>query len=97
MLFKSKKLPSVRLYAKGLLLYDGLLKDLPLKETVILEKSAAFFDDPEPCQIHRSAVRARLTAEIGKELEAPASDDRPGPLLLSYADYDAVDCAVLIK
>lgn len=98
MLFKPKKpLPALKLYAADQLIYEGLLKDLPIKESVILEKSAAFFNDPEPCHIHRSAVRTRLTAEIQAESEARGSDPVPGPLLLSYADFEVIDRYQLTK
>ena len=46
--------------------YRGTLTDLPLKEEIILEKSEEFFNDPNPCFIHRSAVRVRLLAELEK-------------------------------
>lgn len=95
MRFKSKKsLPVLRLYAKDQLLYDNFLKDVPLKESVILEKSILFFDDPEPCHIHRSAVRTRLTAEIQREFEANPTG-APGALLLSYVDFTDVDRCTL--
>lgn len=44
--------------------YRGTLTDLPLREEIILEKSEEFFNDPNPCFIHRSAVRVRLLAEL---------------------------------
>lgn len=91
MFFKSKKpLPHLRLYAGSQLIYDNLLKDIPLKEEVILQKSMEFFDDPEPCQIHRSAVRVRLVAELEKELQE-RSGSAPGPLLLAWTDLPAID------
>ena len=47
MLFKKKSspapLPSVRVLAGERVLYEGKLKDIPLKETVILEKKRSFF------------------------------------------------------
>ena len=96
MLFKGKKtLPSLCLYVKDDCIYHDYLKDLPLKERVILEKSMEFFDDPEPCHIHRSAVRTRLTAEIQKECLLRGSCSAPGPLLLSYADFPVIDRFVL--
>lgn len=93
MLFKTKKtLPSLKLYDASSLLYDGLLKDLPLKESIVLQKSVEFFDDPEPCHIHRSAVRTRLVAELQKELHArrEQGDETPGPLLTQYADCSSI-------
>lgn len=91
MRFKSKKqLPLLKLYSGNLLLYDGLLKDVPIKEEILLQKSLEFFNDPEPCHIHRSAVRTRLTAELLKEL-ADGGTEAPGPLLLAYVDLSGVE------
>lgn len=40
------------------------LTSVPIKEQTIISKSIEFFNDPEPCFIHRSAVIKRLVAEI---------------------------------
>lgn len=94
MLFKKKSspapLPSVRVLAGERVLYEGKLKDIPLKETVILEKSVHFFNDPEPCYIHRGAVRIRLTEELHQELLA-RTDGTPGPVFTEYADLEGAD------
>lgn len=45
-------------------LLERKLISLPLDETVVINKSIEFFNDPEPCMIHRSAVMKRLFAEI---------------------------------
>ena len=37
---------------------------LPIREETVIRKSIEFFDDPEPCFLHRSAVLQRLLAEI---------------------------------
>lgn len=97
MFFKPKKkaAPSVRLYDRGALVYEGLLKDIPLKESVILEKSIQFFNDPEPCHIHRSAVRVRLTEELLRQM-ADSGSTEACPLLKTYSDLPAVDQFELI-
>lgn len=96
MFFKKKThVPSLELYHEHIKIYDGPLKDIPLKEAVILNKSVEFFNDPEPCHIHRGAVRVRLTAEIQQELETKKDPGIPGPLLLSYADFDSIDQCIL--
>lgn len=96
MFFKKKThVPALELYNGGLKIYDGPLKDIPLKETMILSKSVEFFNDPEPCHIHRGAVRVRLTAEIQQELEMKKDPSIPGPLLISYADFDSIERCVL--
>ena len=97
-MFKKKKpessLPSVTVSGKNGILYQGLLKDIPLKDSVIIEKSIYFFNDPEPCYIHRGAVRVRLTHELLQELEK-ASSNAPGPLLCAYADFEEItECSL---
>lgn len=97
MLFKKKTppLPSIRIFSGDTLLFEGLLKDIPLKESVIIENSIRFFDDPEPCFIHRNAVRIRLAEELHQELLSQ-EDNRPGPLLLSLADLSGIDSCHLL-
>ncbi len=96
MFFKKKNhVPKLELYAQGVQIYNGFLKDIPLKEAVILEKSVEFFNDPEPCHIHRGAVRVRLTAEIQQEIENHTEPGVPGPLLIRYANFESVDQYVM--
>lgn len=96
MFFKKKNhVPTLELYNQGEQIYNGYLKDIPLKEAVILEKSVEFFNDPEPCHIHRGAVRVRLTAEIQLELENQKDPGCPGPLLTKYANFDHIDKCIL--
>ena len=85
-----KSLPSVRLYQQNVCIYDGFLKDLPIREDVLLSKSVEFFDDPEPCEIHRSAVASRLFYELENTLSQTPSADTC-PLLLSYIDIPEFD------
>lgn len=92
---KSPALPSVRIEDGGAVLYEGLLKDLPIKEAVILEKSVHFFDDPEPCYIHRNAVRMRLTQELLEELIS-SPDGVPGANLLAWADFSHIERCTLL-
>jgi len=76
-------------------LYFGPTSGLPIRESVVLAKSTEFFDDPEPCMIHRSAVLVRLYCEFehwldelgaGPEYTAGMSD-LPG-CLQAYLDLD---------
>ena len=62
---------------------------------MLIEKSIYFFDDPEPCFIHRDAVRVRLTEELHKELLGETSG-KPGWLLLTYADLPDITSCVLL-
>lgn len=67
MLFKPKQKKKIRcviLSSDTAELYNGPLAEVPLREELIIETSTRFFNDPNPCYIHRGAVRVRLTAEL---------------------------------
>lgn len=49
---------------KSQLIYQGDMGEYPFREELILEKSKEWFDDEEPCFIHRSAVTHRLTITV---------------------------------
>ena len=87
MFFKKKTaapaLPSVRIRSGEKVIYEGLLKDIPIKEKVLIEKSIYFFDDPEPCFI------------LHQELLGETSG-KPGGLLLTYADLPDITSCVLL-
>jgi hypothetical protein len=48
----------------GTVLFEGPLENLRFTEKLIVAKSVYFFNDREPCFIHRSAVAARLFGEL---------------------------------
>lgn len=50
--------------ANGVTLFRGTVEDFPLSEELIVKLSKKFFNDPAPCEIHRSAVRIRVFYEI---------------------------------
>jgi hypothetical protein len=56
----------------GAVLFEGPLNELRFSEALIIAKSRHFFNDPEPCFIHRSAVAARLFGELNLLLENKA-------------------------
>lgn len=58
----------VEIYNSENLIYKGRWDDLPLQENIIIDKSIFYFNDPEPCYIHRDAVRIRLLAELEAEI-----------------------------
>jgi hypothetical protein len=72
---KKKSLMYIRVLDHcGAILYEGLPAGLPFPEEVIIQKSIHYFNDPQPCYIHRSAVIMRLAAELQQALEiAPLS------------------------
>lgn len=50
----------------GEIIEEKNLTALSLRDESIIEKAIEFFDDPEPCMIHRSAVINRIFAEVGE-------------------------------
>ncbi len=48
----------------GRVLFEEELERLQIDESVVLSLSVEFFDDPQPCEIHRSAVIMRALEEI---------------------------------
>lgn len=59
----------IRITGGGQVLYEGKLEALPLREEIILAKSEEFFNDPDPCYIHRGAVSIRLYLELERAAE----------------------------
>jgi hypothetical protein len=50
------------------ILFSGDLMDIQFKESQIISKSIEFFNDSEPCYIHRGAVAIRLINELRESL-----------------------------
>ncbi len=46
------------------ILYEGNLYTLPVAESIIIEKSIEYFNDSEPCFLHKSAVAKKIYYEI---------------------------------
>lgn len=67
MFFKKKTaapaLPSVRIRSGEKVIYEGLLKDIPIKEKMLIEKVSTFLTTRNPVLFIRDAVRVRLTEE----------------------------------
>lgn len=45
------------------------LMEFPMPEEIIIALSVQYFDDPEPCHIHRAAVLTRAMEELLKDCE----------------------------
>lgn len=77
-------------------MYDGALTALDIPEKLIIELSIEFFDDPEPCQIHRGAVLRRVFMELTERLgenSTTAARDLPAEAaryLCAYSDMTEV-------
>ena len=74
-MFGRKKKPAARLNLtvwneRGEILYDGGLTQLRLQDETVKRLSILFFNDPEPCEIHRSAVLSRVFAELEAALKS---------------------------
>lgn len=52
------------LAADGTALLSVPVQEMPIPEACVIELSEQFFHDPEPCEIHRGAVRLRAVAEL---------------------------------
>ena len=46
--------------AAGAVLAEAPLMDFPIPDAAVVALSVEFFNDPEPCEIHRGAVRWRV-------------------------------------
>lgn len=87
-------LPSIRLFYNNTCIYEGLLKDIPIKDSVIIEKSIRFFNDPEPCDIHRTAVRLRITEELFIKLKETEQSECC-QLLLALCPFENIDQVII--
>ena len=92
MFLKHKKKRYLTVTLDKSVLYDGLWNDLPLAEEVIIEKSIEFFNDREPCAIHRGAVQLRLLSELERLFEDPAFKD----LFCAYTGFSK-DCELVFS
>ena len=92
---KQKSLMYIRILDRsGAILYEGLPAGLPFPEEVILRKCLLYFNDPEPCYIHRGAVILRLAAEMQQALETAPLFPAQSP----WADcFQAFDGAYLVE
>ena len=76
-MFGRKKNPPKRLTLtlsdeSGTVLFSGLLTDLVIPDEVVIALSTEFFNDPTPCEIHRSAVLSRAFLSIEDALSSSA-------------------------
>lgn len=86
--------PSIQLFYNNTCIYQGLLKDIPLKDSVIIEKSILFFNDPEPCNIHRTAVQLRITEELSIKLKETEQSEWC-QLFLALCPFENIDHVII--
>ena len=58
------------------ILYEGNLYRLPVAESIIIEKSIEYFNDSEPCFLHKSAVTKKIYYEIEDFFQQKDNIDR---------------------
>ena len=51
---------------EGKVFFERKLTAMPLREEAIIQRSIEYFNDPEPCMIHRSAVMKRIFMELSE-------------------------------
>lgn len=61
---------------RGETLYDGRLDAYSPSDKTVVALSIEFFNDPEPCVIHRSAVLKRVYMEL-QEFLSPVQGEYP--------------------
>ena len=64
---KKKKKSELRVIvvdAEGCVLIDSPLYECPMQDEGIVALSKEFFNDPNPCEIHRGAVRWRVMDDM---------------------------------
>lgn len=67
---KKRKRPILTILgSQGEEIFKGELYSIHIPKEVIVDMSIEFFDDPEPCEIHSSAVLSRAFSEVLKVLE----------------------------
>lgn len=94
MLFRQKKkIVRLTVFCEDHILYQGPVSEVPLRESKVLEVSTRFFNDPNPCYIHRGAVRVRLTAELEEMMKKDSCPDLA--MLREYTGLDSADRALL--
>lgn len=59
-----KKPLTIQVKGEDAVLYEGEIKEYPFSEEIILKQSMEWFQDSEPCYIHRSAVIHRMVLAI---------------------------------
>lgn len=89
------------LSSKGKTLLLDTTFNLPLKEDIILRKCLDFFDDPDPCYIHRGAVIARLYFELEEVAEMlpkgePLSVNQLSGCVMNYLELPELSDTLVI-
>ena len=78
---KKKRKPQCRAVAtdaEGRIVLDAPAESLQLSEEAVIALSVEYFNDPEPCEIHREAVRWRAIQQLqegrARDVDFPVTD-----------------------
>ena len=74
---KKKEKRHIKIIKDSIILYDGEVIALPFKDDSIIAGSIEFYNDPEPCMIHRSAVMSRYYMQIENWLDDITLENHP--------------------
>jgi hypothetical protein len=88
---RKNKTRQIRFYLGDSEVYHCLLPETPILESVIIEKSILFFSDPEPCLIHRSAVRSRMIEEAFSTVHMEGEEWTDGELISGLKKWVELD------
>lgn len=97
---KKKTKKKFSIFAGGKEVFRAPLIEIPLKEETIIQKSIQFFDDPEPCYIHRGAVVTRLADEMAQACEESGgklSGETLPEKFIQYLTFENVESIEIIE
>ena len=92
-----KKIKYITVHYKDTILYEGKWDELPFDEKITIEYSIRFFDDPNPCYIHRGAVRVRLLAELEESYEAAQNNGDVSSWLDTLSKYMGIQAITQVE
>lgn len=90
----------IRIDGPAGVMYDGALTVIKIPESLIIELSIEFFDDPEPCHIHRGAVLKRVFMEINMQLgnqSTTAAADLPDGVRRYLVAYEGLTSVTMYR
>ncbi|MEX1376246.1 MAG: hypothetical protein AB1Z23_02120 [Eubacteriales bacterium] len=82
-------------------LLETIIKELPINEESIIKKSIDYFNDPEPCIIHKTYSRNSIIFEINDFILDCIDNDvckiKPDGIFLKYVNMPADIDRILLK
>lgn len=77
----------------GDIVFNNKIMNLQLPEHLVIEKSIKWFNDPDPCFIHKSAVMKRLFIELEDHINEGNNskvqiEELPDTLQMMFEKYE---------